>query len=248
MNILISNDDGVDSVGIKALKQELSKIAQVWVLAPEKNRSAASSSLSLVNALRPKLLENGDYSLNGTPADCVHVALNGFLDVAFDLVVSGINVGANLGDDVIYSGTVAAAMEGRHLPLTSIAISLNGRTHFETAARVALDVVSQIDRINTSAREILNINVPDVPYNQIRGFKVCSLGYRGQSSRIYANVDPRGEKYYWIGSPGLPKASEQEDDFSLIAQNYVTITPVSTDMTAYGLMSKLEHWVQSSDF
>ncbi len=245
MHILLSNDDGYHAEGIQALAVELRKFAQVTIVAPDRNRSAASSSLTLIEPLRPRRLENGDYCINGTPADCVHLALNGFLSGRVDLVVSGINEGVNLGDDIIYSGTVAAALEGRYLDLPAIAVSLDGRQHFETAARVISDLIPKLHSGLLNHREILNINVPDIPYEQIKGYKVCYLGYRSSATEVIKQTDPRGESVYWIGAVGLPEQDREGTDFYAIKQGYVTITPIKPDMTAYASMQSLQDWLKS---
>lgn len=245
MNILLSNDDGIHAEGIQTLAAALREIADVIIVAPDRNRSAASSSLTLVEPLRPLHLPNGDYCINGTPADCVHLALNGFLSGRVDLVVSGINAGANLGDDLIYSGTVAAALEGRHLGLPAIAVSLDGRQHYETAARVVCDLIPKLHGQLLSSREIININVPDIPYEQLKGIKVCHLGYRAAAAEVIKQQDPRGDHIYWIGPSGLPEYDSEGTDFHAVANGYVSITPIQTDMTAYNSINSLQNWLES---
>lgn len=245
MNILLSNDDGIHAEGIQTLAAALREIANVIIVAPDRNRSAASSSLTLVEPLRPLHLPNGDYCINGTPADCVHLALNGFLSGRMDLVVSGINAGANLGDDLIYSGTVAAALEGRHLGLPAIAVSLDGRQHYETAARVVCDLIPKLHGQLLSSREIININVPDIPYEQLKGIKVCHLGYRAAAAEVIKQQDPRGDHIYWIGPSGLPEYDSEGTDFHAVANGYVSITPIQTDMTAYNSINSLQNWLES---
>ncbi len=245
MNILLSNDDGIHAEGIQTLAAALREIADVIIVAPDRNRSAASSSLTLVEPLRPLHLPNGDYCINGTPADCVHLALNGFLSGRMDLVVSGINAGANLGDDLIYSGTVAAALEGRHLGLPAIAVSLDGRQHYETAARVVCDLIPKLHGQLLSSREIININVPDIPYEQLKGIKVCHLGYRAAAAEVIKQQDPRGDHIYWIGPSGLPEYDSEGTDFHAVANGYVSITPIQTDMTAYNSINSLQNWLES---
>lgn len=245
MHILLSNDDGIHAEGIKALAEELRKIAQVTIVAPDRNRSAASSSLTLVEPLRPIKIDSGDYCINGTPADCVHLALNGFLSGRVDLVISGINAGVNLGDDVIYSGTVATALEGRHLGLPAIAVSLDGRQHYETAAKVVCELVPRLHNQLLKSREIININVPDIPYEQLKGFKVCKLGYRAAASEMIKQQDPRGETIYWIGPSGLPENESEGTDFHAVKNGYVSITPLQADMTAYHSLDALQYWLKS---
>lgn len=243
MHILLSNDDGVNAEGIRVLAEALRKFAKVTVVAPDRNRSAASSSLTLVEPLRPIQLANGDYSVNGTPADCVYLALNGFLSGRVDLVVSGINAGANLGDDVIYSGTVAAALEGRYLGLPSIAVSLDGRIYYDTAAKVVSDFIPQLHHNLLNPREIININVPDIPYDQLKGIKVTELGYRQAAGNMIKQTDPRGEPIYWVGTIGLPEKANEGTDFHAVANQYVSITPIQTDMTAKSSLIRLEQWL-----
>lgn len=243
MHILLSNDDGIHAEGIQTMAAALRKFATVTIVAPDRNRSAASSSLTLVEPLRPLKLPNGDYCINGTPADCVHLALNGFLSGRVDLVVSGINAGANLGDDVIYSGTVAAALEGRHLGLPSIAVSLDGRIYYETAAQVVCDLIPTLHGNVLGKREIININVPDIPYAQLQGLKVTKLGYRESACAMVKQVDPRGEHIYWVGASGLPEYSGEGTDFYAVANGYVSLTPIQADMTAHNSLQRLQEWV-----
>lgn len=245
MNILLSNDDGIHAEGIRTLAVYLRQFADVIVVAPDRNRSAASSSLTLVEPLRPLRLDNGDYCINGTPADCVHLALNGFLSGRVDLVVSGINAGANLGDDLIYSGTVAAALEGRHLGLPAIAVSLDGRQHYETAARVVCDLIPKLHGQLLKSREIININVPDLPYDELKGIKACHLGYRSSAAEVIKQQDPRGDHIYWIGPAGLPEYDAEGTDFHAVANGYVAITPIQTDITAYHSIKSLQNWLDS---
>lgn len=244
MRILVSNDDGFHAEGIQVLAAELRKIADVVVVAPDRNRSAASSSLTLVEPLRPRHLDNGDYCVNGTPADCVHLALNGFLSGQVDLVVSGINAGCNMGDDTLYSGTLAAALEGRHLGLPAIAVSLDGRQHYETAARVVCDLIPKLHNQLLNDHEILNINVPDLPYDELKGIKVCHLGYRASSAEVIKQVDPRGETIYWIGPSGLPENEAEGTDFHAVKNGYVAITPIQADMTAHHSLEALQAWLE----
>ncbi|PJG84297.1 5'/3'-nucleotidase SurE [Conservatibacter flavescens] len=243
MHILLSNDDGIHAEGIRVLAHELRKIADVTVVAPDRNRSAASSSLTLIEPLRPHKLDSGDYCVNGTPADCVHLALNGFLSGRVDLVVSGINAGANLGDDTLYSGTLAAALEGRHLGLPAVAVSLDGRQHYETAARVVCDLIPKLHENLLKSREIININVPDIPYAQLKGIKVCHLGYRESAAEIIKQKDPRNEAIYWVGPSGLPEYASEGTDFHAVANGYVSITPIQADMTAHHSLQALQHWL-----
>lgn len=245
MRILISNDDGYRSAGINCLNSALSEMAETTVVAPDRDRSGASNSLTLDQPLRVNLTENGFYAVNGTPTDCVHLAITGLLDEEPDMVVSGINNGANLGDDVLYSGTVAAAMEGRFLGLPTIAISLMSHrpTHFETAARVAQKLVAQLGNAPLDANTILNVNVPDLPWQQLAGFKVTRLGHRHKAEAVIRAQDPRGRDIYWIG----PAAAEQDagpgTDFYAINANFVSITPLQVDLTNHSRLETVREWV-----
>ncbi|OBX06804.1 5'/3'-nucleotidase SurE [Gallibacterium genomosp. 3] len=243
MNILLSNDDGIHAEGIQTLATYLRKIANVIVVAPDRNRSAASSSLTLIEPLRPRLLDNGDYCVNGTPADCVYLAMNHLLSGKIDLVVSGINAGVNLGDDILYSGTVAAAFEGRHLGLPAIAVSLDGRQHYETAAQIVCELIPKLHSNILPKREILNINVPDIPYDQLKGIKVTTLGYRSSEGEIIKQTDPRGESIYWLGLSSLPKHAGDGTDFHAVANGYVSITPIQADMTAHHSLKAVQDWL-----
>ncbi|MDP0018731.1 5'/3'-nucleotidase SurE [Glaesserella parasuis] len=250
MNILLSNDDGFHAHGIQFLAKALREAGhKVTIVAPDRNRSAASSCLTLVDPLRVHKFENGDYTvIAGTPADCVHLALNGLLDEPFDLVVSGINHGANLGDDVVYSGTVAAALEGRHLPLPSVAVSLagshgstylTGKCHFDTAAQVVVELLPKITANLIPANQVLNVNVPNVPYCELQGIQITRLGDRSPAAEIIKQQDPRGANVYWIGASGKPTDESEGTDFYAINHNFVSITPIQPDMTAYLSISRL---------
>jgi len=246
MNILISNDDGVLAPGLIALQRALAQIASVTVVAPDRNRSGASNSLTLDSPLRIQELENGFMSVAGTPTDCVHLALTGVLPFKPDFVVSGINAGANLGDDVFYSGTVAAAMEGRFLGLPSIAISLAGGAnpqHYATAAEVAKRLVLQIEAGQLSTKTILNVNVPDVPIDALNGFAVTRLGTRHDAEKIVPGLDPRGHTIYWIGPAGPEQDAGPGTDFYAINNNQVSITPLQLDLTQYSIFDRLSNWV-----
>lgn len=245
MRILVSNDDGVFAPGIKILAQELATIAEVEVVAPDRNRSAASNSLTLTRPLRVKQLENGYYSVEGTPTDCVHLALTGFIEAGADMVVSGINDGGNLGDDVLYSGTVAAAMEGRHLGLPSIAVSMVGESiqHYHTAAVIIKQLVQQLGANQWPAQSILNVNIPDLPLDQIKGIQVTRLGTRHASAPTIKEYDPRGRPIYWVGPPGPEADAGVGTDFHAISQGYVSITPLHLDMTHYKMFEQLSRWV-----
>lgn len=245
MRILVSNDDGVHAPGIKALATELATIAEIRVVAPDRNRSGASNSLTLRDPLRVKQLENSYYSVEGTPTDCVHLAVTGLLDFAPDMVISGINEGANLGDDVLYSGTVAAAMEGRNLGLPAIAVSMVGDTieHYETAAIIARQLATKLNSHRLPSQTILNVNVPNLPLELIKGMQVTRLGTRHGAESVIKEFDPRGRPIYWIGPPGLEADAGEGTDFFAINSGYVSITPLHLDMTHYKIFDQLSHWV-----
>jgi 5'-nucleotidase len=244
MRILISNDDGVGAPGIDALVESLSSIAEIVVMAPDRNRSGASNSLSLSRPLRVRQLDNGQYSVQGTPTDCVHLALTGFIDSSFDMVVSGINQGANLGDDILYSGTVAAAMEGRSLGLPAIAISMVGDNihHYETGAHIAKQMVLNLSSNGRGLQTILNVNVPDLPLSEIKGLQVTRLGTRHTASPAIQGTDPRGHPIYWIGLPGAEADGGEGTDFFAISQGRVSITPLNLDMTNYKIIDQVSDW------
>ncbi|GLS82824.1 5'/3'-nucleotidase SurE [Paraferrimonas haliotis] len=244
MKILVSNDDGVNAVGIKALSDALSELGEVLTVAPDRNCSGASNSLTLTNPLRIHTLENGYISVNGTPTDCVHLAIRELYQDEPEIVVSGINDGANLGDDTLYSGTVAAAMEGRFLGLPALAISLVGKTHYETAAIVAKQLVEKLKSAPLGKDQILNVNVPDIPYEQIKGIRVTRLGARHKAEGMVRTQDPAGREIFWLGPPGAQQDAGEGTDFEAVAQGYVSITPLWVDLTAYERMSALADWVE----
>lgn len=232
MKILLSNDDGVQAAGLSALAEALSPLAEIIVVAPDRNRSGASNSLTLEIPLRVREVKPNWWAVQGTPADCVHFALNALLDEKPDLVITGINHGANLGDDVVYSGTVASAMEGALFGVPSLAVSLVGSTHFETAASLAHDFVVQFANLPWPS-PLLNLNVPDVPLLEIQGMRVARLGERHRSPSMIVQQDPRGEAIYWFGPQGDCKEAVSDTDFSAIEQNYAVITPITLDMTEH---------------
>lgn len=245
LKILVSNDDGVYAKGLQTLVDALRKVAHVDVVAPDRNRSGASNSLTLSAPLHIKRLDNGMVSVEGTPTDCVHVAITGLLDYTPDMVITGINAGSNMGDDVWYSGTVAAAMEGRFLGLPAIAMSLAGddHAHYETAATVALRMIDHIlsDPLPTST--ILNVNVPDIPYNQIKSFEVTRCGTRHCAEPTIRQTDPRGYPVYWIGPAGKEEDAGEGTDFYAIRHSKVSITPLRVDLTHYEAFDQLAGWV-----
>jgi 5'-nucleotidase len=245
LRILVSNDDGYRAEGLQRLADALRPLATVTVVAPDRNRSGASNSLTLDVPLRVFQYGDGQYYVNGTPTDCVHLAISGLFDEEQDMVVSGVNDGANLGDDVLYSGTVAAAIEGRFLGLSTIAVSLvvrEGR-HFSTAARVAAELVMRLQRSPLHASMILNVNVPDVPYAELRGFKATRLGYRHRSAAIARGTDPRGRPVYWVGPSGEGADAGEGTDFDAVANGYVSVTPLQVDLTRHHALSDIAEWL-----
>lgn len=250
MKILVSNDDGVYAQGLRLLASSLKKIAQVTIIAPDRNRSGASNSLTLDRPIRVKMVEEDVISVEGTPTDCVHLALTGLLEEPYDMVISGINEGSNLGDDVLYSGTVAAAMEGRFLGLPAIAISLGiqgslGMTtyHYETACHVASSLVQRLASDALPANTILNINVPNIPLSQLAGYEVTRLGTRHLAEPTIRQLDPRGHPVYWVGPPGLEQDAGPGTDFHAMHTNYVSITPLLVDLTHYHAFDQLSKWI-----
>ncbi|WP_412498332.1 5'/3'-nucleotidase SurE [Shewanella indica] len=246
MKILVSNDDGVTAPGIRALSEALSAVAEVLTVAPDRNCSGASNSLTLTNPLRINKLENGYISVNGTPTDCVHLAIRELYEGEPDMVVSGINAGANMGDDTLYSGTVAAAMEGRFLGLPAVAVSLVGRefTHYDTAAAYAVKIIMGLKKHPIASDQILNINVPDLPLDEIKGIRVTRLGARHKAEGMVRARDPHGREVFWLGPPGIELDVGEDTDFYAVSQGYVSITPLTVDLTAYRQLSQLQHWIE----
>jgi 5'-nucleotidase len=251
MKILLSNDDGYRAEGLRALGEALAPLADITVVAPDRNRSGASNSLTLDVPLRVLPFDERKYMvINGTPTDCVHLAISGLFEDEDDpdMVISGINDGANLGDDVLYSGTVAAAIEGRFLGLPAIAMSLviqpGSGNHFETAARVAVELVMRIQRTPLHQATILNVNVPDVPYEQLRGYQATRLGFRHRSERIVRMDDPRGRPVYWVGPAGGGQDAGPGTDFHAVANNYVSVTPLQIDLTRHSMLDDMRNWLQ----
>jgi len=248
MRVLVSNDDGVDAPGIQALAAGLRAAGHdVTVVAPDRDRSGASNSLTLDAPIRARTIDARTISVAGTPTDCVHLALAGLLDRQPDIVVSGINNAANLGDDVIYSGTVAAAMEGRFLGLPAIAMSLvtvdhQGR-HFDTAARVAVELIARLLAEPLPADTILNVNVPDRPWAEVAGFEVTRLGHRHRAEPCVPQIDPRGRPVWWIGPAGPEQDAGPGTDFDAIRRGCVSITPIHVDLTRYSALERVAGWV-----
>ena len=248
MRILISNDDGYKADGIIQLSKSLSEISEVIVVAPSENKSAASSSLTIGKPLKPIQIEKNIYAIDATPSDCVHLALCGFIKESIDLVVTGINFGANLGDDVIYSGTVAGAIEGRFLGLPSIAMSLASWecNHFETAGNIAKLLVKQIGKAPLANNTIINVNVPDIPMSEIKGIRSTRLGNRHKSeSSIQDLKDP---SLYWIGENGKEADNGEGTDFHAVSNNFVSITPLQIDLTKYPELKQVSEWLKGIDY
>ena len=245
MRILLSNDDGYFAPGIAVLAQTLSDLAEITVVAPERDRSGASNSLTLDRPLRLRQAANGFYFVNGTPTDCVHLAVTGMLDYLPDMVISGINLGANMGDDTIYSGTVAAATEGYLLGVPSIAVSLTSHAaaHFETAAQVVRGVVERCQRQPLGEPVLLNINVPDVSPDRLKGIRVTRLGKRHKAEGVVRQVSPRGETVYWVGAAGPAQDAGEGTDFHAVENGYVSITPLQIDLTHSAQIGRIESWI-----
>ena len=245
MRILLSNDDGYFAPGIECLARVLAQVADITVVAPERDRSGASNSLTLDRPLSLRRTANGFYHVNGTPTDCVHLAVTGMLEELPDMVVSGINNGANMGDDTIYSGTVAAATEGFLLGVPSIAVSLCSRAavNFETAAQVTLELVQMIQRQKSREPLLLNVNVPDVPYADLRGTVVTRLGKRHKAESVVRTVTPRNETVYWVGAAGEAQDAGEGTDFYAVSHNQVSITPLQIDLTHNAQLPLIRNWL-----
>lgn len=254
MKILVSNDDGVNAIGLATLVESLSHLADITVVAPERDRSAASNSLTLDMPLRIKKQANGFFSVDGTPTDCVHLAITGWLDTHPDMVIAGINAGANLGDDVLYSGTVAAAMEGRFMGYPAMAISLVshcnhdssiGFVHFDTAALIAKQLLEKLISHPLPRDTILNVNVPDIELHQIKGIQVTRLGQRHLAEKVIESVDARGKPIYWVGPAGKEQDAGLGTDFYAVNHGFVSITPIKIDLTDYKAIDPLREWADS---
>ncbi len=249
MKILVSNDDGYRAEGVGQLAGALAGLGEVTVVAPDRNRSGAGNSLTLDVPLRLFQSEPGVYYVAGTPTDCVHLAISGLFDFEFDMVASGINDGANLGDDVLYSGTVAAAIEGRFLGLPTLAVSLctvpGGPRHFDTAARVAHALVAALLQRPLDAALILNVNVPDRPFADLAGFASTRLGFRHRSDALIRASDPKGHPVYWIGPPGVGQDAGAGTDFDAIAGGFVSVTPLSIDLTRHAALPDVRRWLDA---
>ncbi|MDH3761829.1 MAG: 5'/3'-nucleotidase SurE [Gammaproteobacteria bacterium] len=245
MHILITNDDGYLAPGIKALAQELSEVAEISVVAPDRNKSGASNSLTLMRPLRVEQSVDDFYYVDGTPTDCVHLALSGLLERAPDMVVSGINAGPNLGDDVLYSGTVAAAMEGRYLGLPAIAVSLLGKParHYQSAARITRRVIEQLTLNPLADDTLLNINVPDLPADEVQAIEATRLGFRHKSEPMVRQSDPAGRPIYWVGPPGEAQDAGPGTDFYAVEHATASVTPMQIDLTRHNGIEPLQQWL-----
>ncbi len=246
MRILLSNDDGYFAPGLERLAAALAPHAEITVVAPERDRSGASNSLTLDRPLTVRRAANGFLFVNGTPTDCVHLAVTGLLDRLPDMIVSGINLGANMGDDTIYSGTVAAATEGYLLGIPSIAVSLASKTaaHFETAAQVALELLHRHGGAPAGAW-LLNVNVPDVPRSELKGYRITRLGRRHKAEDVVKTQNPRGETVYWVGAAGPAADAGEGTDFDAVARGYASVTPLQIDLTHHGQMPTVAAWLAS---
>jgi len=246
MRILLSNDDGYRAPGINILFSELEKLGSTVIVAPDRNRSGASNSLTLDFPLRASHISDKVISVNGTPTDCVHLAITGLLGYEPDIVVAGVNDGANLGDDVLYSGTVAAATEGRFLGLPAVAVSLVGGNfrHYDTAARVTAKVISKLLFSPLPPDTILNINVPDVPYSEIKGIVATRLGFRHKAEPVVKEKDPRNRVIYWVGPAGEEQDAGPGTDFYAVKNNQVSITPIKVDLTQHDFIDELGDWLE----
>ncbi|MGB5451748.1 MAG: 5'/3'-nucleotidase SurE [Sedimenticolaceae bacterium] len=246
MRILLSNDDGYQAPGLKALYDAIAAIADTVVVAPDRDRSGASNSLTLEQPIRARQLENGFIRVEGTPTDCVHLAITGLLETEPDMVVSGINAGANMGDDVIYSGTVAAATEGRFLGYPAIAVSIASHTprFFDAAARVAAELVQRLCAHPIASDSILNVNVPDLPFEEIQGMVATRLGHRHKAEPVIKAEDPRGRPIYWVGPAGAEQDAGPGTDFHAVRNGFVSITPIQVDLTRHQALPDLASWLE----
>ncbi|MFK7963774.1 MAG: 5'/3'-nucleotidase SurE [Burkholderiaceae bacterium] len=246
MHILLSNDDGYFSPGLAALERVLGDLATVTVVAPERDRSGSSNSLTLDRPLSVRKADSGYYYVNGTPTDCVHIAMTGLLDTRPDMVVSGINDGANMGDDTIYSGTVAAATEGHLLGVPAIAFSLvkRGYPHLDSIAPIARDIVAHFFANPLPASTLLNVNFPALARQEMQGLQVTRLGKRHHAEPVIQSENPRGEKIYWIGPPGSAREAGPGTDFHATDSGFVSVTPLRMDLTSEQQMAEVESWAQ----
>ena len=249
MHLLLSNDDGIHASGLEQLAAALAPLGKISVVAPNRNRSAASNSLTLERPIRAQKVKNNWYSVDGTPTDCVHLAITGLLDDEPDIVVSGINAGANLGDDVIYSGTVAAAIEGRFLGLPAVAISSTSfqPKFMEDAALVSHSLVSNLAKTTLPNDVIININIPDVSKDEIMGIQTTRLGNRHKAEPVIEDKDPRGKPIYWVGAAGPEQDAGIGTDFYAVNNNYISVSPMHLDLTHYKAMEDVENWISTCE-
>lgn len=247
MKILVSNDDGYQSPGLLALAAGLARLGVVTVVAPDRDRSGASNSLTLNRPLHAERMGNGFIRVDGTPTDCVHLAITGLLDEEPDMVVSGINHGVNLGDDVLYSGTVAAATEGRFLGLPAIAVSIDSREprHLETAVQVTCLLVERLRVDPLDSDLILNVNVPDLPYASLAGLAATRLGHRHKAESVVAAQDPRGRTIYWVGPAGPEQDAGLGTDFHAVRAGFVSVTPLQVDLTRHSALPAIQSWLSA---
>lgn len=245
MHYLLSNDDGYQAQGLRLLAEALKQSGEVTVVAPERDRSGASNSLTLDAPIYSHTADNGFIYVNGTPTDCVHLAITGLLEQEPDMVLSGINAGANLGDDVLYSGTVAAAMEARFLGCPAIAVSLASSepVYFDTAVSVVLELISLLPLLSVDSELLLNVNVPDIPFDKIGEYEVTRLGNRHKSEPAIKSEDPRGRSIYWVGPVGPEQDAGPGTDFHAINNNNVSITPLQVDLTKYSVIEDIAQWI-----
>lgn len=249
MHLLLSNDDGIHALGLKLLADALSQMGKTTVVAPNRNRSAASNSLTLDRPIRAQKMSDNWYSVDGTPTDCVHLGITGLIDEEPNIVVSGINAGANLGDDVIYSGTVAAAMEGRFLGLPAVAISITSfqPSYLEDAARVSYKLISKLTSTQLPNDVIININIPDLPQEELKGIQTTRLGNRHKAEPVIQSEDPRGKPIYWVGAAGPEQDSGPGTDFHAIKNGYISVSPMHLDLTHYKAMQEVADWVSQCE-
>lgn len=246
MFLLLSNDDGYLSPGLRAMAEALrNQVARLVVMAPDRDCSGASHSLTLKRPLAVQEHELGVFSVDGTPSDCVHLAVSGFFDERPQMVISGINRGANMGDDVMYSGTVAAAFEGRHLGLPSIAVSnvAHAPQHWADSAQVVADLLRHIRAHPLPSHTFLNVNIPDLPYGEIRGFRTTVLGRRAEPEPLVETVNPRDKKLFWIGRSGDALEDEGDTDFRAVAEGYVSVTPLQFNLTNFDQLGDVAQWL-----
>jgi len=247
MRILLSNDDGYLAPGLGCLAAAVGEFADITVVAPDRNRSGASNSLTLATPLRARRAANGFFFVDGTPTDCVHIAITGLMSEEPDMVIAGINAGANLGDDVLYSGTVAAATEGRFLGLPAVAVSLTGtrQEYFDTAANVVLKILARMEKQPLPSDTILNVNVPDLPWDELKGFESTRLGHRHKSEAVVKDKDPYGKEIFWIGPSGPEEDAGPGTDFFAIRNGCVSISPLQVDLTRHSHITELGEWVRN---